>query len=128
MRIGELAKKVGINPKTLRYWEEIGVLPPPPRDSSGYRVYSEEYIHMCIFIKKAKTLGLKLEEIREIINLWLGGNKPCDRVKSIIREKIKTIDEVIEELRRRKTLLERLLEESNKNSRWYICPLIESIE
>ncbi|HIQ30885.1 MAG TPA: heavy metal-responsive transcriptional regulator [Aquifex aeolicus] len=127
MRIGELARKLGINPKTLRYWEEIGILPPPPRDSSGYRVYSEEHLRVCIFVKKAKSLGFRLEEIKEIIGLGLGGEKPCDRVKSIVREKIKTIDEMIEELRRRKALLKSLLEESERTSA-YICPLIESIE
>ncbi len=60
MRIGALARKLGINPKTLRYWEEIGLLPPPKRTPSGYRDYSEEHLEICGFILKAKGGRLQL--------------------------------------------------------------------
>ncbi len=58
MRIGELAGQVGVNPKTIRYYESIGVLPEPGRKSSGYRDYDESY---------AWRLGVTLDEVKEIL-------------------------------------------------------------
>ncbi len=126
MRIGELAKKLGINPKTLRYWEEIGLLPSPLRNSSGYRVYTEEHLKLCEFILKAKSVGFKLEEIREIISLRFSGRTPCGCVEERIREKIEEIDRLIEELRSQRKLLESLLRERREVPA-SVCPIIESI-
>ena len=126
MRIGELAKRLGINPKTLRYWEEIGLLPPPLRNSSGYRIYTEEHLKLCEFILKAKSVGFKLEEIKEIISLKLSGEAPCGCVEDRIREKIEEIDKLIEELRSRRRLLESLLRERREVPA-SVCPIIESI-
>ena len=126
MRIGEVAKKLKVNPKTLRYWEEIGLLPPPKRDSSGYRVYTEEHIKLCEFILKAKSVGFKLEEIKEILSLIYSGSAPCKCVEEKIKKKIEEIDKLIEELKFRKSILERLLKEEKKSSANF-CPIIESV-
>ena len=126
MRIGEVAKRLKINPKTLRYWEEIGLIPSPERDSSGYRVYTEEHIKLCEFILKAKSVGFKLEEIKEIISLIYSGNVPCKCVEEKIRKKIEEIDKIIEELKSRKRILEKLLCE-RKNTSANFCPIIESV-
>jgi len=126
MRIGELARKLGINPKTLRYWEEIGLLPPPSRNDSGYRVYTEEHLKICEFILKAKSVGFKLEEIKEILYLRYSGRTPCSCVEGKIREKIEEIDRLIEELRSRRELLEKLLKERREVPA-SVCPIIESI-
>ena len=125
MRIGELARKLGVNPKTLRYWEEIGLLPAPNRNSSGYRVYTEEHLKLCEFILKAKSIGFKLEEIREVISLWSSGKIPCGCVEKRIKEKIQEIERLIEELQSRKKLLEELLKSRREQSA-SICPIIES--
>ena len=126
MRIGELAKKLNVNPKTLRYWEEIGLLPPPKRDSSGYRVYTEEHLRLCQFILKAKAVGFKLDEIKEIISLIYSGTSPCKCVEEKIRKKIQEIDELIEELKLRKNILQEILKKRS-NTPAYFCPIIESI-
>ncbi len=125
MRIGELARRTGINPKTLRYWEEIGLLPRPPRNSSGYRDYGEEYVDLCRFIVRAKELGFSLKDIKEIISLKLSGREPCGCVKEKIVKKVKEIDRMIEELERRKRILLSLLEGEPKE-RAPVCPIIES--
>ncbi|MDQ7082347.1 MAG: MerR family DNA-binding transcriptional regulator [Aquificota bacterium] len=54
MRIGELAERLGLNPKTLRYWEEMGLLPAVPRNIAGYRDYSEEHLQICEFIPRGQ--------------------------------------------------------------------------
>ncbi len=125
MRIGDLAKKTGVNPKTLRYWEEIGLLPRPPRNISGYRDYGEEYVDLCRFILKAKSLGFKLDEIREILEIRFSGEEPCGCVVDKIREKIDQIDRLIEDLKRRRDLLESLLSRRRSGTA-PVCPIIES--
>ncbi len=117
MRISEIARILGVNPKTLRYWEEIGLLPPPERDENGYRIYSEKHIKLCKFILKAKRVGFTLREIKEIIQAKESGN-----VCGCVREKIK---KKIEELERRKAILESLL--AGSPSEGEICPIIESV-
>ncbi len=127
MRIGELAEKLRLNPKTLRYWEEIGLIPPPRRNSSGYRIYGEEHLKICRFILKAKSVGFRLEEIREILSLRFSGREPCGCVEGKIREKIEEIDRLMEELSARRRLLEKLLRERREIPS-SLCPIIESVE
>ncbi len=127
MRIGELAEKLRLNPKTLRYWEEIGLIPPPRRNSSGYRIYGEEHLKICRFILKAKSVGFRLEEIREILSLRFSGREPCGCVEGKIREKIEEIDRFMEELSARRRLLEKLLRE-RREILSSLCPIIESVE
>ncbi|MDQ7082027.1 MAG: MerR family DNA-binding protein [Aquificota bacterium] len=114
-----------MNPKTLRYWEEIGLLPQPPRNASGYRDYPESFVDLCRFILKAKRLGFKLSEIKEILDLKLSGREPCGCVREKIRKKVEEIDSIIEDLRRRKALLLSLVERE-RNGPAPVCPIIES--
>lgn len=90
--IGDLAAELRINPKTIRYYERIGLLPEPKRTPSGYRLYSFQDTERLKFILKAKTLGLTLEEIRDILLLRDAGQTPCDHVATLIDEKVAAID------------------------------------
>lgn len=99
MRIGELANQLGINTKTIRYYEEIGLVPPAPRTSSGYRDYSDHDATRLVFIKSAQRLGLSLEEIAEILALRDRGQAPCEYVRDVITEQLRSIDKRIAELR-----------------------------
>src|SRR5690606_16567547 len=69
MRIGELAERLGVNPKTIRYYESIGLLSPPERTPAGYRIYGEDALERLTFIKTAQRLGITLDETREILAL-----------------------------------------------------------
>ncbi|HXF81665.1 MAG TPA: MerR family transcriptional regulator [bacterium] len=66
MRIGELAKKANLNPRTIRYYEGIGLLPIPPRTAAGYRQYFEQDLERLEFIRSAQALGIALQEIKEV--------------------------------------------------------------
>ena len=99
MRIGELADQLGINTKTIRYYEEIGLVPPAPRTSSGYRDYSDHDATRLVFIKSAQRLGLSLGEIAEILSLRDRGEVPCEYVRNVITEQLRGIDKRIAELR-----------------------------
>ncbi|MFQ5796071.1 MAG: heavy metal-responsive transcriptional regulator [Candidatus Bipolaricaulia bacterium] len=96
--IGKLAERVGLNPKTIRYYEEIGLLPEPERTNSGYRVYRSEDAERLKFIRKAKALGLSLDEVREIIEIRERGQLPCRHVRQLLAHKLKELEEHIDEL------------------------------
>lgn len=99
MRIGEVADQLGLNPKTIRYYESIGLLPEPERTPSGYRDYDERTGELLTFIKTAQRLGISLGEIREILALRERGEQPCGYVRAVLRRQVDEIDERIAELR-----------------------------
>jgi DNA-binding transcriptional MerR regulator len=99
MRIGELADQVGVNPKTVRYYEQIGLIPPAPRTSGGYREYTDTDAARLTFIKTAQRLGLSLEEVAEILRLRERGEPPCGYVRDVISQQLRSIDKRIAELR-----------------------------
>ena len=80
MRIGELAARFGLNPKTIRYYEEIGLLKRADRTESGYRLYTRQDVERLGFIRRAKMLGLSLDEIRDILSVQQKGSPPCSQV------------------------------------------------
>ncbi len=92
LRIGRLAAEFGLNPKTIRYYEAIGLLPTPVRTPSGYRMYGPADRDRLQFILKAKAIGLSLEEIREILALRQEGQLPCAHVLALLDRKIAAID------------------------------------
>lgn len=69
-RISEVAERTGFSPPTIRYYEQIGVVPPPPRRESGYRVYDDRGLDRLAFVARAKRLGLALDEVRELSAIW----------------------------------------------------------
>ncbi|MBI4280482.1 MAG: heavy metal-responsive transcriptional regulator [Armatimonadetes bacterium] len=99
MRIGDLAKKVNVNPKTIRYYEEIGLLPPPKRTPSRYREYTDDDGNRLQFIRNAQAFGIALKEIREVLAFRDHGAYPCPYVLSLIATKIKEIESQIKGLR-----------------------------
>jgi len=99
MRIGELAHAAGINPRTLRYYERIGLLTPPARTDAGYRLYTERDAARLAFIRQAQALGLSLAEIAEIVTLREAGTAPCRCVRTLAQAKIALIDTRLAELR-----------------------------
>jgi DNA-binding transcriptional MerR regulator len=92
-RIGELAGELGLNPKTIRYYEEIGLLPAPRRSPAGYRLYDTADRDRLRFVAKAKAIGLTLAEIGEILALRDGGTEPCPHVRNLLDHKLAAVDE-----------------------------------
>ncbi len=99
MRIGELADRLGVTTKTIRFYETIGLLPHPPRTTSGYREYAEEDAERLTFIKTAQRLGLSLDEIREIIAFRDRGQQPCGYVAEVLHRQVAELDHRIREMR-----------------------------
>ncbi len=102
LKIGELASKLSLNPRTIRYYETIGLMPEPARTPAGYRLYTERDHDRLCFILKAKSINLSLEEIKEILSLREEGQNPCRHVLELVDRKIEVIDEqrrILQELR-----------------------------
>jgi DNA-binding transcriptional MerR regulator len=129
VRIGELAERVGVNSKTIRYYESIDLLPVPERTGSGYRTYSEADVERLGFIRSAQRLGLALDEVREILALRERGEAPCGYVRQLISQEVADIDRRLEELRglRQELVeLERRAQDST-SAKGSICGLIEHV-
>ncbi len=90
--IGQLAAELGLNPKTIRYYEELGLLAPPSRSAAGYRRYTHVERETLCFIIKAKASGLTLTEIGEILALRREGREPCGHVRAMLDGKLAVVE------------------------------------
>lgn len=108
MRIGEVAQRSGVPIKTIRYYEDIGVLDPPRRTASGYREYDDDVLDRLAFVRSAQTVGLTLGEIREIVAFRARGETPCAHVAALIAHRSADLSRRIAELERMKAELSRL--------------------
>ena len=97
--IGMLAKQTGVPIKTIRYYEEVGLLPKPTRTGSGYRLYSPQIAQRLQFIKKAQRFGLRLVEIREILELVDRGRCPCGHVQRLLQQRLADFEAKLKDLR-----------------------------
>lgn len=129
MKIGELAERVGVNPKTIRYYEGIGVLPEPARTASGYRAYDEADLDRLVFVKTAQRLGITLDEVREILAFRDRGDQPCGYVRNVLRRERAHIDQRIAELQGLRSELAALEALANEipDKTGVVCKLIEHV-
>ena len=108
MRIGEVARRAGVNVETLRYYERRGLLDEPPRGINGHRDYDEETVRFVKAVKEAQRLGFTLEEIAEHARLT-GVGRAHEAVRTRVAQKLDEIDERIASLRRVREELERVV-------------------
>lgn len=124
--IGDVSRRAGVNPKTVRFYEAQGLVSPAGRTPKGYRLFDHEVVSRLGFIKKAQSLGFALSEIREILALRDGGSEPCDHVEAQVSRKILEIEERLVELQRLKASLEELLGRgATADASASVCPRIE---
>ncbi len=130
--IGKVSKRVGLNPRTIRYYETLGLLPPPLRSESRYRVYTPQTVELLQFIKKAKALGFTLTEIREIIALRQRGDLPCPHVHDLLTHRVESLSRQIKDLTLLRDELKDLARKSASRPRnaqpTMVCPHIERAE
>ena len=108
MRIGELSSRSGVPVKTIRYYDDIDVLPAAARTSSGYRDYERDAIDRLAFIRAAQAVGLTLGEIRQVVALRERGETPCSHVVGLLQRRTTEIEHRIAELEDLKGELHRL--------------------
>src|SRR6266511_6093298 len=98
LTIGKVARRVGIRPSAIRYYEKQDILQPTVRGANGYRTYSDEAVKLLLFVKRAQSLGITLKEIKPLLNLASQGQQPCAHVKQLARQHLRDIDQKIREL------------------------------
>ncbi len=110
LTVSKLAERVGVSPDTVRYYERAALLPPADRTPAGYRVYGEDAAERLSFIKGAQRLGLRLREVRELLDVLDRGLCPCGHTETLIRSRIAEIEAEATRLNGLKRELERLAE------------------
>jgi len=110
MLISELAKATGVSPKTIRYYETLGLLKPARRTKGNYRVYDESAIPMLQFIRHAERLGFSLKDIRQVLGVWRRKGVTCGIVQQIAQQKLERVDALLRELMALRERLQRLIE------------------
>jgi len=128
LTVGKLAKEVGINLETVRYYENIKLMPKPKRRDSGYRVYSEMDLDRLKFIKKSQQLGFTLKEIKELLFLRIDDETKCGDLKKLAEHKIGEVNSKIDELKKIKTALEKLSSQCHGSGPKSECPILENLE
>lgn len=98
-QIGLVARDLGINPKTIRYYEEINLIPQAQRTESGYRIYAQADIDRIAFILRARELDFSLDDIGEILALREDGEAPCLYVTELVQKQLAIIDSKIAALK-----------------------------
>src|SRR5262245_34406257 len=126
LTIGKVARRVGIRPSAIRYYERQGMLEPTVREANGYRSYSDEAVKLLLFVKRAQSLGITLREIKPLLNLATQGQQPCKRVKEIARNHLRDINDKIRELQILRNELRKLTRRKAGRSHGNkVCPLIQ---
>ncbi len=108
MQIKTFAQKTNLSPKTIRYYEGIGLLPPPARKANGYRTYNEEDVTRARFVAGARKLDISLSDIRKILELREQQSILCQTVLNLLEDKIHEINQHIANLKRKKAELRAL--------------------
>jgi MerR family transcriptional regulator, copper efflux regulator len=110
MRIGEVASRAGVPAKTIRFWEELELLPPPARTTSAYRDYDAAIIDRLAFIRHAQAAGFSLSQIRGVLEVGDSGEPPCEHVAQLIDARLQDVEKRIAELKATRSHLRALAE------------------
>ena len=125
MNIGDVAERAGLPPKTIRYYEDIGLI-RPARTSNGYRAFAERDLHDLVFIGRARGLGFSVEDCRTLLDLYRDGSRASADVKRIAGRHLDEIDGKIGELRAMRETLAHLIHECAGDNR-PDCPILKDL-
>ncbi len=125
MIVGEVAQITGLPAKTLRYYEEIGLV-SPARRANGYRDYSEADIHKLKFLQRARSLGFSIEDCRTLLSLYDDKQRESREVKQIAQRHLATIEKKIAQLQSLAATLEELVKECHGDHRPE-CPILDDL-
>ncbi|MGJ8618329.1 MAG: Cu(I)-responsive transcriptional regulator [Sulfitobacter sp.] len=126
MNIGDVAKKAGLPPKTIRYYEDIGLV-KPLRDTNGYRSFRDQDMHKLAFLGRARALGFTIEDCRALLALWNDQDRASSDVRAIAQEHLAQIEQKIADLQDIRDTLSHLMRECAGDDR-PDCPILNSLE
>lgn len=125
MNIGKVAELSGIPPKTIRYYEDIGLI-HPERGENGYRAFREKDLHKLAFLGRARTLGFSIEDCRKLLALYEDDGRESAQVKAVAEEHLQEIEDKVAQLQSMHSTLSHLVEACRGDHR-PDCPILEDL-
>lgn len=124
--IGTLSEGTGVNIEIIRYYERIGLLPPPPRSAGRHRLYGDSHRQRLIFIRRARELGFSLKEVRALLGLGGGHDLTCGEVRALTQHHIAAIRHKVQDLKRLERILSDLAAQC-KADKVPDCPILDAL-
>ena len=128
LTIGKVAERASVKIDTLRYYERQGVIAPPERNGSNYRVYEEDTVLRVRFVKRAQELGFSLAEIKELLELRVSENASCADVRDQALAKVADLEAKIRSLQSMRRVLSRLADECIGQGPLSDCPVFDALD
>ena len=125
MNIGQVAERAGLPAKTIRYYEDIGLV-RPARDANGYRAFGDSDVHKLIFLARARALGFSIDECRALLALWEDRARASADVRAIVKGHLVRIEEKITDLEAMRDTLSDLVRSCAGDDR-PDCPILTSL-
>ncbi len=127
MTIGQLARQVKTESQTIRYYERIGLLAPPRRTESNYRLYDFEAARRLSFIRRAKDIGFSLSDIKVLLAMADGSVRQCSEVNQFARSRLTKIRSQIFHLKSMEQTLVNLVDQCSASETLSECPILETL-
>lgn len=126
LNIGEAASATGVSAKSIRHYEENGLLKPAVRSAANYRLYSEADVHTLRFVKSARSLGFSIADIGTLLQLWQNQQRSSGDVKKLALQQVAALDTRIAEMQRMRDSLQKLAHSCRGDQR-PDCPILEDL-
>jgi Cu(I)-responsive transcriptional regulator len=126
MNIGDVARLSNVNSKTIRRYEELGIIPKAGRNSSGYRQYSDNDVHILKFVKRARELGFSMKDIKQLVSLWQNKSRSSSQVKSLAQKHAAELEKKLDEIQTMLSTIKDLVKHCHGDNR-PDCPILEDL-
>jgi MerR family mercuric resistance operon transcriptional regulator len=127
LTIGALSRRTGVNIETIRYYERIGLLPPPPRSQGRHRLYDDHHRRRLAFIRRSRALGFSLDDTRDLLGLARGHALTCAEVKTLTEQHIADVRGKLRDLRKLDRVLSDLAAKCTGTT-VPDCPILDALE
>lgn len=124
--IGELSRLTEVNIETIRYYEKIGIMPNPPRNSSGYRIYSAPHFERLSFVRRSRELGFSQPEVRKLLTLVDEHTYTCAEVKEMTARQLSNVRDRIKDLRKLEKALAMMVSKCDGGD-IPECPIVDTL-
>jgi MerR family mercuric resistance operon transcriptional regulator len=126
LAIGRLAKRAGVNIETIRYYERVDLMRPPPRTAGGYRIYGEDDVTRLRFIRRARELGFTLDEVRALLRLAEDREHSCAEARELASTQLSDVQAKLADLARMERVLAEMIARC-ADGRLPECPILEAL-
>jgi MerR family copper efflux transcriptional regulator len=126
LNIGEAASASGVSAKMIRHYEQIGVVPSPPRTVAGYRLYRDVDVHTLRFVQRARELGFPIKEIKTLVELWSNRRRSSAEVQRVASRHLAALERKIEQMEAMRGTLRHLVHACHGDDRPE-CPILDDL-